>query len=34
MFINRYITSVTVIIEIMEDVNMKIPTNLLRKKFF
>ena len=30
---NRYITSVIVIIEIMEDVNMKILTILLRKKF-
>ena len=30
---NRYITSVIVIIEIMEDVNVKIFTILLRKKF-
>ena len=30
---NKYITSVIVIIEIMEDVNMKILTILLRKKF-
>ena len=30
---NKYITSVIVIIEIMEDVNVKICTILLRKKF-
>ena len=30
---NRYITSVIVIIEIKEDVNLKIFTVLLRKKF-
>ena len=30
---NRYITSVIVIIEIIEDVNVKIFTILLRKKF-
>ena len=30
---NKYITSVIVIIEIMEDVNMKILTILFRKKF-
>ena len=30
---NKYITSVIVIIEIMEDVNVKILTILLRKKF-
>ena len=30
---NRYITSVIVIIEIMEDVNVKIFTILLRKNF-
>ena len=30
---NKYITSVIVIIEIMEDVNVKIFTILLRKKF-
>ena len=30
---NRYITSVIVIIEIMEDVNVKIFTILLRKQF-
>ena len=30
---NRYITNVIVIIEIMEDVNVKIFTILLRKKF-
>ena len=30
---NKYITSVIVIIEIMEDANVKILTVLLRKKF-
>ena len=30
---NRYITNVIVIIDIMEDVNVKIFTILLRKKF-
>ena len=30
---NKYITSVIVIIEIMEDVNVKILTILLRKEF-
>ena len=30
---NKYITSAIVIIEIMEDVNVKILTILLRKKF-
>ena len=30
---NKYITNVIVIIEIMEDVNVKILTILLRKKF-
>ena len=30
---NKYTTSVTVNIEIMEDVNVKILTILLRKKF-
>ena len=30
---NKYITSVIVIIEIMEDVNVQILTILLRKKF-
>ena len=30
---NKYIVSVIVIIEIMEDVNVKILTILLRKKF-
>ena len=30
---NKYITGVTVIIEIMEDVNVKVLTILLRKKF-
>ena len=30
---NRYITSVIVIIEIIEDVNVKTFTSLLRKKF-
>ena len=30
---NNYITSVIVIIEIMEDVNVKILTILIRKKF-
>ena len=30
---NKYITSVIVIIEILEDINMKILTILLRKKF-
>ena len=30
---NKYITSVIVIIEIMEDVNVEILTILLRKKF-
>ena len=30
---NKYITSVIVIIEIMEDLNVKILTILLRKKF-
>ena len=30
---NKYITSVIVIIEIMEDVNIKILTILVRKKF-
>ena len=30
---NKYITSVIVIIEIMEDVNVKILSVLLRKKF-
>ena len=30
---NKYITSVIVIIEIMEDVNVKVLTILLRKKF-
>ena len=30
---NKYITSVIVIIEIMEDINVKILTILFRKKF-
>ena len=30
---DKYITSVIVIIEIMEDINVKILTILLRKKF-
>ena len=30
---NKYITSVIVIIKIMEDINIKILTILLRKKF-